>query len=146
MTKGTEYDAGQVICRSGERMPDEVQSRGQARRVEGMLGDAMRRDAMRCDAVVGKKMLEARAEGFLKTTAGHERERTGVGTVALGLGRGRDGGRGLMTSEVNRKRKSSGYVATGWDRSTRFVSSGLLVSFELTRQCQLGRGPLDLGH
>lgn len=91
-------------------------------------------------------MLEARAGGFLKTAAGHERERTGVGTVALGLGRGRDGERGLMTSEVNRKRKSSGYVATGWDRSTRFVSSGLLVSFELTRQCQLGRGPLDLDH
>lgn len=60
---------------------------------------------------------------------------------------------GMTTSEVNRKRKSSGYVATGWDRSTRFVSSGLLVSFELTRQCQLGpwtirrrtSGPLGLG-
>lgn len=44
--------------------------------------------------------------------AGYESERTEVGTVpgALGLG--------LMTSEVNRKRKSSGYVSTGRDRST----------------------------
>lgn len=77
-----------------------------------------------------KRMAEARAGGFLKmTAAGYERERTGDGTET---GRGR----ALMTSEeVNRKRKSSGSVATGWDRSTRFVSSGLLVSFELTRQC-----------
>lgn len=48
-----------------------------------------------------------------------------------------------MTSEVNRKRKSSGYVATGWDRSTRLVSSGLLVSFELTILCTVLVGAVD---
>lgn len=92
-----------------------------------MLGDAMRQDAMQW---FRKRMTEARAGGFLKMAAGYERERTGVGT-GTGTGRG-----SVMTSEVNRKRKSSGCEATGWDRSTRFVSSGLLVSLEeLTRQC-----------
>lgn len=116
-----------------------------------MLGDATRHDARR--SVVAKRMLEARAGGgFLKTAAGRQRERTGGGTAPVPEPGTETGTGGLMTSEVNRKRKSSGYVATGWDRSTRFVSSGLLVSFELTRQCQLGpwtirrrtSGPLGL--
>lgn len=72
----------------------------------------------------------------------------GVWNCALDLDLGWRAGRGtgdggLMTSEVNRKRKSSGYVATGWDRSTRFVSSGLLVSFELTIQCTVLVGAVD---
>lgn len=67
-------------------------------------------------------MLEASARGCLKMAAGYESERTGDGALpGLGLG--------LMTSEVNRKRKSSGHLSKVWNRSTRFVSSGLLVSF-----------------
>lgn len=110
-----------------------------------MLGDVMRRDAMRCSSWKEDAGSECRR---LSKDGRWTREGTNGGWncgPVPGTGTGR-GGRGLMTSEVNRKRKSSGYVATGWDRSTRFVSSGLLVSFELTRQCQLGRGPLDLGH
>lgn len=85
-----------------------------------MLGDAMRRDAMRCDVM--------RCSGWKEDAGGKGRRLSkddcwvpegnerGLELCALGLGRGRDGGDGgVMTSEVNRKRKSSGYVATGWD-------------------------------
>lgn len=63
---------------------------------------------MRCDAVVGKRMLEARAGGFLKMTAGYERERTGgFGTVPWTWVGGRDGGRGTddLGSEQEEKIK-----------------------------------------
>lgn len=71
----------------------------------------MRRDAMRCDAMRCSGWKEdARGEGRRLSKDGcWIREGTNGGwNCALGLGRGRDGGRGLMTSEVNRKRKSSG--------------------------------------
>lgn len=59
-----------------------------------MLGDAIRHDTVQCDAAVEKKMLEARAGGFLKMTAGYERERTGAGSVPWAWDGGRGTGRG----------------------------------------------------